>query len=398
MDALFVIVAQLLIVPLILWALIVIDLTVGVASSIVSVLLGRKSATDAIDHRWRGVRRRLVWSLIFLTSGLLLADLVFFDAIVHQVLRSVDDREDLDVQFAHAEGSFILGRIEIDHLQIGGRRGQASDPSGEYSLEVEALVIDIDTLGLLTFDFALEDLSLEGVRGTYDRYHPPRGKREREPLAREFTVERMHFGSTHLDLRDHTKLDAAGEPRNIVIELVELDSGPLSSESAIFDLLYRTRGRGTIAGHDFVLSALEIDGEHETQLEVRDLSLDALADTLEERVGVRARGTADIELRNHHHPGPPASVDITAAITMHQLELAAGKDATMRTKLLLDMAADMLSQLGEDFPLEFTVTIDEGELAGAQSLADSGVIERIADAIADALKNTLDAKNRRTEG
>ena len=389
MDALFVIVAQLLIVPLILWGLILVDLTLGVASSIVAVMLGRKSAGTALDHRWRGIRRRLVWSLIFLTSGLLLADLVFFDAIVNQVLSSVDDREDLDVEFANAEGSFILGRIELDHLVLAGRRGSADDPSGQYALQVEKLVIDIDTLGLLTFDFALEDLSLEGVHGTYDRFHAP-VEAEREPLSREFAVQRMYFGETRLELRDHSKLDEKGEPRSFLIELSELESGPLRSESAIFDLLYRTRGRGSIAGHEFTLSALTVEGEPETHLEVRDLSLDALAETLEERVGVRASGMADIDLRNHHYSGSPQRVEISAKIEMHALELEAGEEATMRTKLLLDMASGVLDELGEDFPLEFSLTVDENELAGAQSLAESGMIERVGEAIADALKTTLE--------
>ena len=165
MDALFIVVAELLIIPLILWALIVLELTVGVAASVFSIVIGRRSPSEAVVYSWRAIRRRLLWSLIFMTSALLLADLVLFDTIVHLALRSADDREDLDVAYEHAEGSFILGRIELHQLELAGVRGEHDDPSARFEVSVDRLVIDIDTARLLAAAFAVEELSLDGVRG-----------------------------------------------------------------------------------------------------------------------------------------------------------------------------------------------------------------------------------------
>ena len=85
MDVLFVVVAELLVVPLVLWVLIVLDLTLGVATSIVSFVLGRRTATQALTHGLGTARRRLLYSVLFLSIGLLLVDLVFFDPIVSLV-------------------------------------------------------------------------------------------------------------------------------------------------------------------------------------------------------------------------------------------------------------------------------------------------------------------------
>lgn len=393
MDALFVIVAELLVVPLILWALIVLELTVGVVASIVSVFLGRRTATDAVVYAWRSVRRRLLWSAIFLTSGLLLADLVFFDAIVTLALGSADDREDLDVSFASAEGSFMLGRIELHQLRLAGQRGGA-DPSARFDVTVDSVVIDVDTAALLSARFAVEELAVEGVAGSVDRLRAgDREARADEPsfeLAREFSVERLHVGELELVGRDHT----GATVRELELALTELDLGPLHSESAVFDLLHRARGRGSIAGVAFVLTAAEHEGVAQTTLEIERLPLDAIAEPLERASGLRARGEASLTVVNRYREAEAETeaepaLELAVDLQLRALELEPDEGASVGAKLMFEVAARALAQLGEDFPLSFEFSILRSELASARSLAESGIFERVADKIAGALRDKL---------
>lgn len=393
MDALFVVVAELLIVPLILWGLIAFELTVGVVTSIVSVLIGRRSASEAVAYRWRAVRRRMLWSLMFLSSGLLLADLLLFDQLVTLALGSADERDDLDVEFAHAEGSFILGRIELQHVTLGGTRG-GDDPDARFAVSIESLVIDIDTARLLLADFAVEEIALDGVVGSFDRLRArePERKPEREgfELEREFSVQRLHVGDLQLELRDHTQTPV----RQFEAELAELDLGPLHSSTALFDLLYRARGRGSVGlggeSHAFVLTAIEHDGVAQSTLEVHDLPLDALGEQLEQAVGIRARGHADLSIVNVlSDEAPEPKVDLAISLRLRGLELEAGPDSSYGAKLMLEMAERALDQLGDEFPLELQISLLQSELRGIRSLAEAGVAERIAEGIATALREKL---------
>jgi hypothetical protein len=388
MDALFIVVAELLIVPLILWALIVLELTLGVAASVFAFLNGRRSLTDAVSYSWRAIRRKLLWSFIFLSAGLLLADLVFFDAIVNLALGSADEREDLDVSCGRAEGSFILGRIELHELRLEGVRGGREDPSARFGVVVDELVIDIDTAKLLIASFAVEELALDGVRGSFDRLRPSERERKRDEdaPAREFTVERIHVGGMSIALRDHTRESV----RELDVELTELDIGPVASESAAFDLLYRSRGRGSIDGHEFLLTAIEADGVPQSTLEVFDIPLDALAEPLERRAGVRASGSADLKVVDRYVEGPvEPQIDIAVTVQLRKLELEAAGDANMRTRMMLQMAEVGLSKLGEEFPLEFQISVLRSELAAVRSFVESGVAERVSDAIVVALRERL---------
>ncbi len=387
MDALFIVVAELLIVPLILWALIVLELTLGVAASVFSVFVGRRSPSDAVLYSWRAIRRRLLWSLIFLASGLLLADLVFFDVIVSLVIDSVDEREDLDVSFGYAEGSFILGRIELHQLTLSGTRGGSDDPSARFGVSIDQLVIDIDTARLLSAAFAVEELALDGVRGSFDRLRPSDGKRKRdaEP-AREFSVEHIHFGEMFVSLRDHT-----GEAvREVEVAMAQLDIGPVASDSVVFDLLFRSRGRGAIAGHEFLLTSVTEAGVPQTTLEVHELPLDALTEPLEKIAGIRASGSADLTVVDRYVDGlPEPKVELAVALRLRELEFEAGADASVATRVMLQMAERELEMLGDEFPLAFEISVLRSELAGARSFAESGVIERVADALTQALREQL---------
>lgn len=389
MEALFIVVAELLIIPLILWALIVLELTLGVAASVFAIMVGRRSLGEAIRFSWRAIRRRLIWSAICLGAALLLADLVFFETIVNLALRSVDEREQLDVSCGRAEGSFILGRIELHELALDGVRGGSEDPSARFGVFVDELIIDVDTAKLLSAAFAVEELSLDGVRGSFDRLRasPPKLERDQQDApAREFTVERMHFGNIAIALRDHT----GEQPRELELELAELDIGPVASDSVVFDLLYRSRGRGSIAGHEFSLTSVETERGPQTTLEVHDLPLDALAEPLEQAAKVSASGRAELMVVNRYVEGPSEpQIEIGVAMRLLALELEAGADASPGTRVMLQMASRQLSKYAGDFPLEFQINVLRSELAMARSLAESGVLERVSDAIVDALREQL---------
>ncbi len=389
MDALFIVVAELLLLPVILWGLIVFELIVGTIGTVVGVVLGRRRLSDLIRYQWLRVRRRLVWSLLLLSIGLVLVDLVFFEALVNVVLGSIDDRDDLDVRHAHAEGSFLLGRIEIDHLQLSGARGDPADPSARFELDIEKLVIDIDTGALLSFEFGVEELALDGVRGSYDRLRPttPKQRPPDQPgPARAFRLDRLHVGDLELVVRDHT----GPTTRELALELAEFDVGPLRSDNAVFDLLYRSRGRGSLAGIAFAMTAHEIDGVPQMTLEIAAMPLAELGAPLERAAGVRAGGFADLVVIDRYHDDvDPAEVEIDVTVTLREFEIHVGEHATLATKMMLDLAEPALGVLGDEFPVAFALRITEDELADTRSLSESGIGERVGDAIAQALRDEL---------
>lgn len=392
MDALFVVVAELLLIPLVLWGLIALDLTLGVVASLVSVALGRRSLEQAVSRTWRVVRRRLVWSMITLATGLLVADLLLFDGLVALALGQVDDDEQLELSYTEAEGSFLLGRIELQGLRLAGTRGPAGEPSARFEVGIDSLVIDIATAELLRARFSLQELSVEGVEGSVDRLRgaeagasEPKGR----GLSREFAIERLHFGQVELSLRDHTKASSEG-PRELALELRELDIGPLRSNTALFDLLYRVRGSGSLAGVDFTLTSLERDGAPQSTLEVPRLPLALLGERIEAKTGVQLDGQASLRLRNRYREDPPEPrVELGLDLRLRELSLAPGEQANAATKLMLAVAARGLVRLGDDFPLHVERSVTQRELEGVRGLAESGIVELLADAIASALREEL---------
>ncbi len=395
MDVLFVIVAELLLIPIVLWALIVLDLVLGVVGGTAGFLLGRRSPSEVVYYKWKRLVRRVLGSFALLGIALILVDLLFFAPLVGVALASVDERDDLELRYADVEGSFILGRIEFHQLEVAGMRGPAGDPSGRFELSVDQLVVDIDTSALLAATFAVEELAVDGVRGRYDRLRagsPKPRKDDGFELPREFLVQRLHVGDVQLDLHDQTR----APERDLSVTLAELDLGPLRSDHAVFDLLYRARGRGSIAGVAFELSSLDVEGQPQMILDVHELPLDQLGAALERAAGVRATGSAELHLVNRYDgQRDPPEIELAVTLTLRELQLEPGERATLTSKVMLELAERALGKLGSDLPLEFAVRVDERELAGARSLVESGVLEQVSQALAEALRDKLRSAGER---
>ena len=223
---------------------------------------------------------------------------------------------------------------------------------------------------------------------------------KRRGLRRDFAVDRFHFGQVQLSLRDHTKAplpDPKGAaetpsegPRTLELELRELDIGPLRSNTALFDLLYRVRGNGSLAGVDFTLTSLERDGAPQSTLEVPHLPLALLGERIEAKTGIEMDGSATLSLRNRYREDPPEPrVELALDLRLRELSLAPGEEANAATKLMLAVAARGLVRLGHDFPLHVERSITQRELEGVRSLAESGIVELLADAIASTLREQL---------
>lgn len=404
MDVLFVIVAQLLLVPLVLWALLAIELSLGLISSVVAVLLGRRSAKEAVRNRLRSVVRRIVVLMVVSTTALLAADLLFFEALVSLALGGLDDREDLELRYANAEGSFILGRVELHGLELAGARGShEGGPASTFTLAAETLVIDVDTLGMLTLDFAVEELSLDGVEGRYERF-APRVQADDEAgfeLDREFTVERFHVGAAHFVYVDHDEAD-----RTVHANLTELDAGPVRSEAPIFDLLYRTRGHGELrfgsdadaAALPFSLSTASPDANPRSTLELTAVPLDPFTHVVEARTGLRASGQAAVVLGNRYVDAPESSaegpkIELSLEAKLAGLQLSAGDSAGLAAKVMLEVAEHALVRLGGALTLDVQLVILERELVGMRSLAESDLVDRLVQASVDTLQTQLRARD-----
>ena len=113
MDLLQIIVAQLLVLPVILWALIGLEVVTAVLGTVLGVLLGRRRPAVFVRYRLRRLRRRLLMSLSLLACGLVMIDLFLLEEVVAAALGRADEHEQLDVEFSQVEGSVILGRLEL---------------------------------------------------------------------------------------------------------------------------------------------------------------------------------------------------------------------------------------------------------------------------------------------
>lgn len=244
MEALLIVVAELMAVPLLVAAVLLFEF-VGAAALGAGYLVlwrGRRRPTPGL--RWW---RRVVWTLTGVL-GLVLTTLVFVDLVLYEpglrlLLDQVERTSGVDVCFERARGNIFTGYVHLEGVTIRHRDG------ADLALTIGRLDIDIAMLRLFERDVPITELRLHGVRGSIVRN---RALRVGQFGGRGFVIEHLVVDDLAIDFED---LAAAPTTRVLPLTLELLESAPLRSEYALVDVLCHTRARGRARGNPFLADA-----------------------------------------------------------------------------------------------------------------------------------------------
>lgn len=236
MDSLILVVAELLSVPRLVAATLIVALGGVTLLALGQVLVGTRLRTRAL--RWW---RRVLWTAIGVFGlsliGLLLIDLLLFAPALRIALDQIELRSGVDIGFQHARGSLFTGRLELGEVTV--RR--ASDGL-EFTLTVRELTLDVDMLQLHREALQLTLVRAVGVRGALTRREGGP-----QPPVRPFVIDRLELEDVQIEFEDMITAPF----RSLPLEFEALTIAPLRSELAMLDALCGAEARGSARGYSF---------------------------------------------------------------------------------------------------------------------------------------------------
>lgn len=240
MDSLLLIVAELVAVPRLVAALLLVAIGSGLLLLLGQWAVGRRLRATLL--RWW---RRLVWAAVGvfggLLAGLLLIDLLLFAPALRIALDQIELRSGIDINFQRARGSLFTGRLELADVSVR-RSGGGLD----FSLTARELVVDVDMLGLLRDELPIAELRVDGVRGSLVR----REKGAPGP-TRRFAIAKLELSDIQIDFAD----TLSAPFRDLPLEFEVLRISPLRSDYAMLDVLCGSEARGSARGYPFSSAA-----------------------------------------------------------------------------------------------------------------------------------------------
>jgi hypothetical protein len=217
-------------------------------------------------------RKALHWTAGIL-GGLgatgLLASVVLFEPLLRGVLTRATSNAGIDLSYEGSSGFLLAGKVELTGLALA----RSSDTGLAFDLEVDQVVADVDLWSLLTNEPRLE---LGAVRGLTGSITPPQSA-VRLDSANHPGRTRRAFRADRLTVENIDVLIAPHGSDPYRLDIASGEVAPFRSQSALFDLLFRSNLEAEVAGQPLLVETRQISANgRETLWHFDEVEVDRL--------------------------------------------------------------------------------------------------------------------------
>lgn len=349
MEALLVVVAELMAIPLLIAAALLFELAGAALIAVGQVIAWRRGRPSRLLRWWR----RLVWTLTgvlgFVLTALVFVNLVLYEPGLRLLLDQVERSSGVDVCFERGSGNIFTGEVHLEGVTVRHRNG------ADVALSIDSLDIDIAMLRVFAGETPIESLQLHGVRGAIVRN---KIQGDGQPPGRGFVIERLVVDDLAIEFEDL----AGGPVRVLPLAIDHLEVTPLRSRLAVVDLLCHTRAAGRARGSRFsaATGAWKVDG----------VALDGVGGP---RLGAASKwlrgGALDVGVTCRDPDADPLVLGLDVGLSAFQLV----PPADLGRRTIAQKLTAAVAGLGPRIDLEFKLEIGRRRLDGAASAAHAGL-------------------------
>ena len=305
----------------------------------------------------------------------------FFESTTRFILRQVEARTKIAITFEKAEGNLWSGRLHLRNFTVSRKEHHVSC----FDLAGKSLDLDISATSLLSQDVLIESLAVSSVHGSWEQV----GRSDSLKSRRTFHITHLAFNDVQLEFTDKTRGKA---PFHARLQLQHLESSPLRSDWAMFDLFFRSRGTGTVNGVLFTLNSKE--GKH--FFVMNDMPVDLLKYSMKGTFDWFETGRVDLKMDNRfEHDG----IDVSLGMVFHDFHVEVPEDASLKIRAMTLPLVAFMNSKSERLPLELELQLQEDQfrLNSADDLNDFAQIV-LGEKIMDQLKKLGDFLSKDNKG
>jgi hypothetical protein len=340
--------------------------------------------TEKVSKKKKMFRHQVaVWSaavcsvfLVLFFIGVTVANTFFFESSLRFSLRQIKNRTNIAITFDKAEGNFWTGKIQLNNVSVLRQNHKIS----EFDLQGNNIELDLSMVNLLRWSFVFESVKISGFKGTWEQV----GKSDKLKPRKNFRIDRLSMEDIQIDFTDHT---LEKEPFKTVIKLDNMESVPLRSHWAMFDILFRSRGHGSVNGIPFKVDSEK--GKHFCSAD--NLPVEFLAHYL--RIfDWFDNGKVDLLIEDKVDKG---EVVIHWSLILHDFHAKVPEEANLKIKAAALPLVTFLNLKSKHLPLEFELRIKEKEFQFQSTTELNDLVRVLLNIkIGDALKKFKDKSKK----
>lgn len=319
--------------------------------------------------QWGAVACVAILLLLILTVTIVNA--FFFESLLRYSIRNTESRTKISVDFDKASGSLWTGKVKLDNIAV--RR--LKHPTSQFDLKGKTVELDLSVIKMLRWSFVFESVNISGFEGTWEQV----GKSVQLKPRRNFRIERLTMDAVQFEFIDRTQ----EKPFQATLVIDSMESTPLRSNMAMFDLMFRSRAKGTVNKLPFVVDSEK--GKHYFRMEQVPIRL------FSPYIGVLdwfETGNVDILIEDAFEG---KDVKIQWSLVFHDFHVKAPEGTSLKVKAAMLPLTGLMNRKSERLPLEFELLMKENDFRFKSSTEMSDFVRTVTgDKIMDGIKKIKD--------
>jgi hypothetical protein len=210
-------------------------------------------------------------------------------------------------------------------------------------------------------------------------------------IRKRYEVIHLRLEDADLVIRDSSR----SRETQFALKIAALDSQPLRSRFAVFDVLFRSNASGEIAGRPFLIQSKKTEHGRETIWQAEGLPVTLVGQQLGGPFDWLTGGTIDVRVEDKWEIAANTQIKMDWRFAFKDLVVVPPEGAGLKSRLIASAIAAYLRANAEKLDVSFSLTLDENQFAGAASAGAAGLWDATREGLVHELSRLSGAEPER---
>lgn len=332
------------------------------------------SAKPSVAFKW--IKRAAAGAFVVTIAGIVAINFLFLKPVGNWALAKLEQRTGIEVIATDISGNLFTGTFRFAGLTAK----RVSNDKSNFDLKVAEIAGDLQMSTLVFGTPVFETLSVKDVSGRFDVKKRDRNSKPRKIRARRnFIIKHMMISNVELQL--YNAVDEA-----LDVQITSVDSRPLRSNFAVFDLFFRSNVSGTLAGRKLEIRSAPSEGGRKTTWKIDQLPISVLGHFSDAPVvSWLEEGTLDVDVTDSWKVTDRAAINMDWRLLAHDVKMQVPADTKLVQKTVFLPVQKYLNGRDKPVDISFSLVMNEKQFEGAASLEAANLWATVKDGFVKAL-------------
>lgn len=338
------------------------------------VAVSPASAKPSVAFKW--IKRVSAGAFVATIVGLVAINFLFLKPVGNWALAKLEPRTGIEVIASGISGNLFTGTFRLTGLAA---KRESSEKSS-FDLKVAEVSGNLAMSSLLFGTPRFDALSVNGVSGRFDvRKRDKNRKPKKIKTRRDFIIDHMMISDVALQF-----YNAKNEALDV--SLTSVESMPLRSNYAVFDVFFRSNISGTLAGRPLEIRSAPTDAGRATTWKIDQLPVSVLGHFSDAPViSWLEQGTLDVDVTDSWKMTDRAKSNMDWRLLANGVKMQVPADAGLMQKTVFIPAQKYLNGRDKPVDVSFSLVMNEEQFEGAASLEAANLWATVRDGFIKAL-------------